>query len=445
MGLGDFLFGSKAQKYVRNPNDASMGGAYGATQNLQNAAGGALGHAAPVSQAANAGGAQQGQASSLDTNNYNQVRGGQMGLAGMLTQAANGQGPSGAGMAAQAQRDAALSQASALQAGRRGQSAAAGAKMGSLGSQMGVQQAAQNEAIGRANEMATARGQLGNVYGQVAGQDIGVAGQNAGFGQQMSMFNAGQRQNMNQYNASNQQQTNLANQNANLQQQGLNNSLFLGANQGLLGQSQAEMGARLHQGDLEYSNLQPGSPGFFQSLGDEMGPAGIGMQTYGAIGSAFARGGFITKPTVALVGEAGPEMVVPLSKGHEEMQNAARHILAAIPDNGNKDSTLQPRNGEVGMHLADGGVIGAGQRERPDWYVGTPQGYAPAIGADLGKLISAYLGAVASPSGSSASNMGKLSSIFSAAGGGAGGAGAGGAAAVPPVPMANGALVLGRR
>lgn len=129
--------------------------------------------------------------------------------------------------------------------------------MGTLAAQMGNQQASQNEAIGRANEIVTARGQYAGVLGNIAGQDIGVAGQNAGYNQQTGMFNAGQTQQNSQFNAGMQQQTNLANQQANLQQQGIN----LGANTALQGQSQAEMLARMQQEQMKFGNLDPGSAG----------------------------------------------------------------------------------------------------------------------------------------------------------------------------------------
>lgn len=260
-GVKDFFVGADGDKYTADKTASTMNGAYGSTGNLQGLATDAMGRAAPTSTAANAGPASTTTAAQINTGNYDPTRARQLGLADLLTGAARGEGPSGAGLAAQAQRDAALSQASALQAGRRGRSAVAGAQMGTLAAQMGNQQASQNEAIGRANEMATARGQLGNTLGQVAGQDIGIAGQNAGFGQQAGMFNAGQLQNMAQYNAGLNQQTNLANQNAQLQQTGLNQNLALGANGQLQNQAQAEMAARMQQEQMAFGNLNPGSQG----------------------------------------------------------------------------------------------------------------------------------------------------------------------------------------
>lgn len=432
-GVSNFFFGQSPDKYDPNSplaQKATQENTYGATQNLQGLAGSAMGRQAPTMTAANAGGpfngkaytgqAYTGQAQRLDTGNYNQARAGQMGLASLLNQTANGRGPSGAAMAAQAQRDSGLSQAAALQAGRRGQSAAAGAKMGTLSSQMTNQQASQNEAIGRANEMATARGQLGNVYGQVAGQDIGVAGQNAGFGQQMSMFNAGQNQgmsqfnagqqqgmsqfnagqgqNMAQYNAGLQQQANIANQNANLNQQGLNQALALGANNQLMGQGANELQANQLNNEMNYSNLQPGGPGLFQSF----------IQQGGLTAPQFAHGGVVKGPQRVLVGEAGPEAIVSLNSivdrptlmdlGHEEpqvviplsprRQSDRDHVTGlALSLQKGAGATDKAADGGIYYPQQPAGALGIGTRSTPDWNATTAAGWGSLIGGAIGKNI----------------------------------------------------------
>ncbi len=360
-GVHDFFLGKDPEEYKADTAASTEGGAYGSTSNFQDLAGSAIGRTAPMSSAALAGQAYTAGPAQLNSSDYGQVRNQQLGLTGLLNAASRGEGPSGAGLAAQAQRDASLSQAAALQAGRRGRSAVAGSRMGTLSAQMGNQQASQNEAIGRANEMATARGQLGANLSSLAGQDINVAGQNAGFRQQSGMFNAGQQQQMNQFNAGLQQQTNLANQNAQLQQTGLNQSLALGANNALQNQAQAEMAARMQQEQMAFGNLDPGTGGY---LGTALGLAGAGIgaafggpagaqlgYTAGSgigngVASAYAKGGFVDGPTVALVGEAGPEMVVPLSPGHEEMQSKALRILS------------QMKGHEPMPKMADGGIVG---------------------------------------------------------------------------------------
>lgn len=267
---GDWLYGRDPEKYSADPNASNIGGAGGASggvanQTLRNIGTEMQGAQGRESQRVQ--GASAGEGQKLDTGRYDQTRAGQQGLIGSLIDVGNGQGPSGAGLAAGAQRSAALSNAAALQAGRRGQGAASGARMGTLAAQMGNQQASQNEAIGRANEMSTARGQAAGMFGQLAGQDISVAGQNAAAANQKDMFNAGQFQ-----------QAHLANQNAALQQQGLNDQYTLGLGGQALNSAQAEMNARMQQEQMKYGNLDPGSNGALGAavdIGTKFGTAAL--------------------------------------------------------------------------------------------------------------------------------------------------------------------------
>lgn len=160
-----------------------------------------------------------------------------MGLADTINQTVAGRGPSAAGMAAAATRDSNLAQAAALSSGRRGQGAGSALRMGMNSALAGNLAAGQAEAIGRANEMAQARGELGNVLGNVRSQDIAQAGTQAQLVQSNNQFNAGQRQ-----------QANLANQAAQL------------------GIGQQELAARLRQEEIELGNLDPGSKGYLPDL-----------------------------------------------------------------------------------------------------------------------------------------------------------------------------------
>lgn len=237
MGFMDWMFGTDPEKYVADPRASTMGGPrhdYDVS--------------AERSTAANAGSFNLGYADA--------TRGRQMGLADSLTAAAAGRGPSGAQMAATAQRENALLDAAALQSGRRGTSAAAGIGVAQRAATMGGQQAAQTEAIGRAQEMAQARGELGGVLSGLRGQDIGVAGQMLG---------------ARQFNAGLQQQTNLANQAA-------GNQMALANQAAALGISTQELQARLEQERIRAGNLDPGSGGMFGSLlgaGATLGAAAI--------------------------------------------------------------------------------------------------------------------------------------------------------------------------
>lgn len=169
--------------------------------------GAAQGQAAPNINAAQVAGTQ------LDTGNYNQDRSAQQALAGSLQGTINGTGgPS----VAQLQQNQAFGQLAAQQAGQaaaagRGgnQALAARTAMQNMG-QLGSQQAAQS-ALLRANEVATAQGQLGGLTSNMAGQDVNVAGQNAGLTQNAQGTNAGLQQSTNMANQGNAQAMNLAN------------------------------------------------------------------------------------------------------------------------------------------------------------------------------------------------------------------------------------------
>ena len=180
---------------------------------------------------------EQASGAQLETGQADAARRSTMGLADTINRTVQGGGPSAAGMAAAASRDANLAQAAALSSGRRGQGAGSALRMGMNSAVAGNLAAGQSEAVGRANEMAQARGELGNVLSNVRGQDLAQAGQNAQLRQSTEQFNAGQRQN-----------ASLANQAAQL------------------GISQQEMAARLRQEEIELGNLDPGSKGYLPDL-----------------------------------------------------------------------------------------------------------------------------------------------------------------------------------
>lgn len=239
-----FLGGTDRQTYDPNDPDAkaatTANGSYGSTKSLQSFG---------IQRAPTAGNAY------ISNGQIDQSRGQQQSLYSQLGQQASGQGPSAAAMAGQQARDASLSNANAVLAGRRGSNAAAGALGASLVGSQGVAQANQTQAQGQANEMAQARQAQVGLGNQIAGNDINVAGQNAGF----------------------QQQTNLANQNSALQ----TNAQRLQANQQLQQQAEAEMQARLTEQGYKAQTLDPGSNGFISDFGNAMA-GGVGK----AVGAA---------------------------------------------------------------------------------------------------------------------------------------------------------------
>ncbi len=155
--------------------------------------------------------AAQMQGAQMDTTQSDQQRAAQGALAGNLLNTANGQGPS----VAQEQ----LRQATAQNVNQQmaaAQSAHGAARLASLRgatwNNAATQQTANSQAAGlRAQEIATAQGQLGNVLGTARGQDVTTAGLNAQLGQQTNMANAGYTQAANMANAGYTQGANMLN------------------------------------------------------------------------------------------------------------------------------------------------------------------------------------------------------------------------------------------
>jgi len=131
------------------------------------------------------------QAATIDAAPQAQFRTGQQGLATSLQSVIDGQAPSVAQM--QGQRAAAENMAAqmSLAAGARGSNMAlarrqAAANVGQLNARAGL-----DAALVRAQESATARGQLGGVLQQARGADLGLATEQAGLQQQAASANLG--------------------------------------------------------------------------------------------------------------------------------------------------------------------------------------------------------------------------------------------------------------
>jgi SLT domain-containing protein len=67
---------------------------------------------------------------------------------------------------------------------------------------------------------------------------------------------------------------------------------------------------------------------------------------------AYANGGIVTQPTIALVGEAGPEIIIPFNRLNEVMQNLFDNIAKSI--NKNKftfSNTLQSLSTDIAVNF----------------------------------------------------------------------------------------------
>jgi hypothetical protein len=178
----------------QTPQAQAMNWQQAPVTNMQAAQGRAMQGQAMSANAAQAQGAQ------LDLGQANQTREGQNALISSLQGTAAGQGPS----VAQEQLRQSTAQNVANQASAA-QSAHGAARLAALRNasqqQAQIQQQANSQAAGlRAQEIASAQGQLGQSLGLTRSQDIGAASTNAQLAQQSGQFNAG-----------NQQATNLAN------------------------------------------------------------------------------------------------------------------------------------------------------------------------------------------------------------------------------------------
>lgn len=357
--VSSFLFGKDAQKYDPNTAQAVAARNIGGPKHDFDV------QAASAGQGAYARGSQA-QGTQLNTANYDQDRSGQQGLLSGLNAQAAGQGPSAAVMAGNAQRDANLSQAAALQSGRRGQSAGVGIRAAGNQVSAGNQQASQTQAIGQANEMAAARGQQQGLLGTMAGQDIGVSGQNAqlgqgnnqfnaNLGQQNRQFNAQSANQMSQFNANLGQNANLANQNAQL------------------GIANAELQQRARQEGLSYSNLEPEQQGFLspQNVGTFLGA--------GMLGISDRRGKRDARPVDGSYGRA-----MSPRDAKQDIQPASMQLPQLM------GTQMNSAPGVNGTGFAQGpAAIGPNQRVNPNWGANSAAAYGNVIGTVLAQSAEA--------------------------------------------------------
>lgn len=202
---------------------------------------GAQGRQAPMARGSQLAGADQYQS-----------RAGQMGLAGQLNAVATGQEAGAGELAVNRQARTAAANQFAAQNMARGSNAATAARsaagqLGNIGTN--ATGLAQQAAL---SDQQAARGQLAGVYDSMRGADLSFAGQNAQLAQQMAMQN----------------------QNAQLQQSGMNDQYGLGMMGQYANVSQAELNARMQR-----AGLLAGQQG--NQLGANL------MQMGGSLGAAY--------------------------------------------------------------------------------------------------------------------------------------------------------------
>ena len=255
-GVQDYLVGGGATRGL----DTKPAQYDAATTRLGQIATGAPNRAAPT-----AGRTLLGAPAQLATGQIDQSRGGLLGVANRLGGIASGAqlGAGELGVNRQVGQATAAQQAAARMA--RGANAALAyrnaarntADIGLAGAGMASQAAAQDQ--------ANANAQLGQIYGNLYGQDSGVAAQNAQLAQQTALQQGALDQ-----------QTALANLQAQLAQTGMNDQQQLAALGQMLGWDQATL-----QAQLAKAQIAAGDKGILPGL----------LQVGGQIGAAYATGG----------------------------------------------------------------------------------------------------------------------------------------------------------
>lgn len=268
----DMLFGGKAAAGV----DGKLVNYDPVTDRLGKIADASQGRVAPAAQTVMAGRTQLGAPAQLATGQIDQSRGGMLGVANRLGGIASGTqlGAGEIGVNRQVGAATAAQQAAARMA--RGANAALAyrqaarntADIGLAGAGMAAQAAAQDQ--------ANANAQLGQLYGNMYGQDASVAAQNAQLGQQAMLQQGAMDQQAAIVNAQAGNATALANLQAQLAQSGMNDQQQLAALGQILGWDQATL-----QAQLAKAQVAAGDKGMLPGL----------LQVGGQIGAAAATGG----------------------------------------------------------------------------------------------------------------------------------------------------------
>ena len=230
---------------------------------------GLAGRQAPQAQAA-----QLGAAAQLNQGDSNQIRQQQLGLTQRLQQQATGQTAGAGELAVNRQVGQGLASLQANARMARGANTALAARQAARSSaDMGLGGAGQ-AAMAQMNDQTNANQQLGGVLQGMRGQDIDIAGQNAGFNQQRTMMQG-------QFG----QQTALANQAAQLQQQGMNDAQINSYLAKMMGMDDATF-AR----EMQKKQLNAQDKGI---MGSAMQIGGQALASYagGGIGGMFGGGG----------------------------------------------------------------------------------------------------------------------------------------------------------
>ncbi len=254
-----FLVGDNTQRDAAlNENNFRLEGGDMLRGYAQGQLGGVQGRQAPVANAQ-----QLGAAAQLAGGPQDQFRQQQMGLMGQMAGVVGGQQAGAGELAVRRQANQGMAQQMGAMNMARGANAggAARAAAANIG-QMSTNAAGMGREAALSDQM-NARGQLAGLLGQGRGQDLDMASQNAQLLQQRNLMQG-------QFG----QQTNLANQQAALQQRGMNDQYGLGLMGQYAGLSQAELQARMARAGMMQQD--GGMLGDLMQMGGTLGAAYLG-------------------------------------------------------------------------------------------------------------------------------------------------------------------------
>ena len=269
--------------------------------------------------------AKAGQ-TTIDTTQSNETRGQQQENIADLQKAARGQGPA-ADLArarlAQALRRSGAQVAGMVQ-GATGQNRKAALLQAALAGNEAALNAGEQVAVIEAQDRQQAQIQLGNVLQGVRGQDIGLATSQAGLNQETELFNTGATNDATQRDADRDLSYTefMATYRIALEDLRLRVEKFkTDAAQGVLTEASRQEGIKMAREGLRLATIRLEKieiPGAERAAAEADRDFWLkALETLVSVGTkvaaAAAHGGVVTKPTKMLVGEAGPEIIIPVN------------------------------------------------------------------------------------------------------------------------------------
>lgn len=321
MGIGDWVtaaVGSKNKAKVAAPQVDPNAYEYGGAKGGADEAAARYRYEAEQSQGRQGEQINYGQAN-WDRRLAQGARQQQGQMANMMEARARGQVPSIAQMQADRQMGQAASSQASMQASARGAGGMALAQQNAANNVASMQGNISGQAqVNAANERMQAEQAALGAYSTMRGQDLNSQQQTAGQAQAQAGINAAQRQ--------------------------ANDAHSMGLTQAEMGVRSTQLGAQQNQQAQKSANalgaagINAGVAGQNASMNQQNGMAAIGMvqSTAGAGAGALAkaRGGPVAHGTPYLVGEEGPELIIPKQAGTVIPAEQTRQLIEGRAEGG---------------------------------------------------------------------------------------------------------------